>query len=97
MLKGNARTSAFIGNSNARTFDLHPGDVMIYPSNCGHYIENKGTEDVVWIELYKSNVVEDISLTQWLALTPPEIVSQVLKVPMDFVSGLKKERQVIIA
>jgi len=38
--------------------------------------------------------VADISLTQWLALTPPEIVSSVLKIPVDVVLTLKKEKQV---
>jgi hypothetical protein len=35
-------------------------------------------------------------LTQWLALTPPDIVSQVLKVPIEFVDKLKKDKQVLI-
>lgn len=63
-----------------------------------HYIENTSdTEDLVWIEVYKSDRVADISLTQWLALTPPEIVAQTLNVSLSFVEGLQKEKQVLIA
>lgn len=62
-----------------------------------HYIENTSdTEDLVWIELYKSDRVVDISLTQWLALTPPEVVAQTLKVPLEFVKSLKQEKQILI-
>jgi hypothetical protein len=62
-----------------------------------HYIENTGDEDLVWIELYKSDRVADISLQQWLALTPADIVANVLNVDIDFVETLKKEKLVLIA
>jgi hypothetical protein len=62
-----------------------------------HYIENTGTEDLIWIEIYKADRVADISLQQWLALTPADIVANVLNVPIDFVDSLKKEKQVLIA
>ncbi|KAL2208238.1 putative oxalate decarboxylase oxdC [Sarocladium strictum] len=95
--KGKARASVFTGNTNARTFDFTAGDTAVFPDNSGHYIENVGDEDLIWIEIYKSDRVADIPLTQWLALTPPDIVSQVLKVPIEFVEKLKKEKQVLIA
>jgi hypothetical protein len=62
-----------------------------------HYIENTSdADDLVWIEIYKSDRVADISLTQWLALTPADIVAQTLKVPIDFVESLKKDKQVLV-
>jgi oxalate decarboxylase/phosphoglucose isomerase-like protein (cupin superfamily) len=64
--------------------------------HCRHYIENTGTEDLVWIEIYKSDHVADISLTQWLALTPADIVAQTLKVPVSFAQQLKKDKQVLV-
>jgi oxalate decarboxylase len=64
----------------------------------GHYIENTSeTEDLVWLELYKSDRVKDISLAQWLALTPAGIVSSVLKIPVEVAQTLKKEKQLLIA
>ena len=53
-------------------------------------------ETLEWVEIYKSDRVADISLTQWLALTPGDIVASVLKVPLDFVDQLKKEKQLLI-
>ncbi|TDZ25925.1 putative oxalate decarboxylase [Colletotrichum orbiculare MAFF 240422] len=95
--KGKGRATVFIGSGAARTFDFAPGDTAAFPDNSGHYIENTSeTEDLVWIELYKSDRVVDVPLTQWLALTPPEIVAQTLKVPVEFVEQLKKERQILV-
>ncbi|KAL2009980.1 hypothetical protein VTN00DRAFT_5787 [Thermoascus crustaceus] len=95
--KGTARATVFIGNSKARTFDFTAGDTAVFPDNSGHYIENTSdTEKLVWVEIYKSDRVADISLTQWLALTPADIVANVLKVDIEVVKHLKKEKQILL-
>ena len=82
----------------ARTFDFSAGDTAVFPDNAGHYIENtSANETLQWIEIYKSDRVIDISLTQWLALTPPGIVAETLKIPLEVAQGLRKEKQLIIA
>ncbi len=43
----------------------------------------------------KSDRVEDISLTQWLALTP-DIVASTLNVSRSVVDDFKKEKQLLI-
>ena len=68
------------------------------PDNAGHYIENTSqNETLVWIEVYKADRVLDNSLQQWLALTPAPIVASVLRIPVDVVRNMKKEKQVLIA
>ncbi|KAF2663033.1 oxalate decarboxylase [Lophiostoma macrostomum CBS 122681] len=95
--EGEGRATVFIGASNSRTFDFSAGDTAVFPDNSGHYIENTSkTQNLTWIEIYKSDRVADISLAQWLALTPADIAAAVLKVPVDFVEKLKKEKQVLI-
>ncbi|KAL6853078.1 hypothetical protein ACO1O0_007631 [Amphichorda felina] len=96
--QGKAQATAFIGNGNARTFDFSAGDTAVFPDNSGysHYIENVGDEDLIWIEAYKSDRVADIPLTQWLALTPADIVANTLKIPLEIAQSLKKEKQVLI-
>ncbi|KAF2154537.1 Bicupin, oxalate decarboxylase/oxidase [Myriangium duriaei CBS 260.36] len=97
-LSGNARATVFIGGSTARTFDFSAGDTAVFPDNSGHYVENTSkNETLVWLELYKSDRVQDISLTQWLALTPIHTVAEVLNISTDVVKNLKKEKQLIIA
>ncbi|KAL1655546.1 hypothetical protein SLS61_002011 [Didymella pomorum] len=95
--EGKGRATVFTGNSNSRTFDFGPGDTAVFPDNSGHYIENTSeTQNLTWIEIYKADRVADVSLTQWLALTPADIVADVLKLPLDVVEGLKKEKQVLV-
>lgn len=68
------------------------------PNNAlGHYVENTSdTEKLVWIEIYKSDRVADISLAQWLALTPADTVANTLKVDIEVVKQIKKEKQLIV-
>ncbi|KAF3932393.1 hypothetical protein ABW19_dt0205818 [Dactylella cylindrospora] len=94
---GTARATVFQGNALARTFDFNPGDTAVFPDNTGHYIENTSkTEDLVWVEIYKSDRVADIPLSQWLALTPPDLVAQLLNVSPEFVKSISKEKQVLV-
>ncbi|GIZ37665.1 hypothetical protein CKM354_000110700 [Cercospora kikuchii] len=96
--QGQARATVFMGSGAARTFDFFAGDTAVFPDNSGHYVENTSeTEDLIWIEIFKADRVADISLTQWLALTPAPLVAQVLNISIDAVKGLKKEKQLIIA
>lgn len=50
----------------------------------------------MWIEIYKSDKVADISLMQWLALTPPAMAAQTLKVDIGVIEKLKKDKQLLI-
>jgi oxalate decarboxylase len=64
----------------------------LYWPDAGHYIENTSEEeDLIWVEIYKADRVKDIPLTQWLALTPADIVANVLKIPIEIVENLKKQ------
>ncbi|KAK1138541.1 hypothetical protein N8T08_002427 [Aspergillus melleus] len=96
--RGQARATVFIGDSKARTFDFGAGDTGVFPEDSGHYIENTSdTEKLIWIEIYKSDRVADISLAQWLALTPADVVAQTLKVDLEVVKRIKKEKQTFVA
>lgn len=86
-----------MGGSKARTFDFSAGDTAVFPDNSGHYIENTSDDEtLIWIEIYRSDRVADIPLTQWLALTPADIVAATLKIPIETVRQMKKEKQVLI-
>jgi oxalate decarboxylase/phosphoglucose isomerase-like protein (cupin superfamily) len=63
----------------ARTFDFRAGDVGFVPFAMGHYVENAGTTPMRFLEIFKSNDFVDVSLDQWMALTPPELVEAHLK------------------
>ncbi|KAL4759125.1 oxalate decarboxylase family bicupin [Aspergillus foveolatus] len=95
--KGTGRATVFIGDSKARTFDFAAGDTAVFPDNSGHYIENNSDDEpLVWLEFYKSDRVADISLAQWLALTPAETVANTLKIDIEVVKQIKEEKQLLI-
>jgi len=48
------------------------------------------TEELVRIEIYKSDGVADISLSKWLALTPADIVASTLKIDVGVEEGLRR-------
>jgi oxalate decarboxylase family bicupin protein len=54
-LAGKARISVFAAEGNARTFDYAAGDCGYIPKAMTHYVENIGTEDVVFLEVLQAD------------------------------------------
>lgn len=75
-LTGTGRMTVFAADGRARTFDYRAGDVGYVPFAYGHYIENTGTETLWFFEIFKSDRFADISLNQWMALTPKDLVRE---------------------
>ena len=69
-LSGRARITIYAAPSSSQTFDYGAGDVGYIPMVFSHYIENIGDEEVVFLEMLKAPKFEDISVSQWLGLTP---------------------------
>jgi oxalate decarboxylase len=66
--------TVFAAESHARTFGDGAGDVGYVPHVMGHYVENTGATPLRFLELFRSRRYADVSLGQWLALTPPALV-----------------------
>ena len=96
-LEGEARMTVFDTGSLARTFNYRAGDVGTVPRAAGHYIENTGDGPLTFLALFASPVYQDVSLQQWLALLPPELVKAHLGLPDEVIAGLKKDKQSIVA
>lgn len=94
-LAGSARITVFVAPSSSQTFDYTAGDVGYIPAASSHYIENTGTEDVVFLEVLQAPKFTDISVAQWLALTPSQIVKDTLGLPDDAIAGLPKQKTYI--
>ena len=75
-ISGKGRMTLFANHSDARTIDFNPSDVGYAPATLPHYIENTGTEDLVYLEMFKAPVYQDVSLNNWIAALPPELVKQ---------------------
>lgn len=95
-LTGQARMTVFAGNGNARTFDYRAGDVGYVPFAMGHYIQNTGSQSLWFLEMFKSDRFVDISLNQWMALTPRQLVQDNLQVGPELLDSLRKEKWPVV-
>jgi oxalate decarboxylase len=91
-LSGQARMGVFAGSGQARTFDFQAGDVGYVPFGMGHYVENTGTTTLRFLEMFKSSYYADVSLNQWLALTPPELLKVHLNLDEQVTKALSKTK-----
>jgi len=73
-ISGQGKMTVFASSGKARTFDYRAGDVGYVPFAMGHYILNTGEQPLRFLEMFRSDRFADVSLNQWLALTPPELV-----------------------
>jgi oxalate decarboxylase len=95
-ISGRGRMTVFGSSNRARTFDYLAGDVGYVPFAMGHYVENTGDEPLRFLEMFRSDRFADISLTQWLALTPAELVKAHLNLDDDSVAALPEDKPVIV-
>jgi oxalate decarboxylase len=95
-LSGQARMTVFGASGTANTFDYQAGDVGYIPRPMGHYIENTGTTTLRFLELFRSDQYADVSLEQWMALTPPELVAAHLNIDRSRISALPKREQIVV-
>ena len=91
-IQGQARMGVFAASGQARTFNFQAGDVGAVPFAMGHYIENTGTTTLRFLEIFKSSYFADVSLNQWMALTPPELVEAHLKLDPQVMQALHKKK-----
>lgn len=95
-LSGKARMTVFNSVKNARTFNYVAGDVGYVPKNLGHYIENIGDEPLRILNIFSKPIYRDVSLNNWLALTPPDLVKGHLGLGDEFMKALRQERCSIV-
>jgi len=95
-LSGKGRMTVFGSESKARTFDYQAGDVGYVPFAMGHYIENTGTETLTFLEMFKSPRYADVSLTQWMALTPHALVQAHTKMDRAQIDGLPTQKHPVV-
>jgi oxalate decarboxylase len=95
-IAGKARMGVFASSGEARTFDFFENDVGFVPFAMGHYIENTGNTTLRFLEIFKSDYYADVSFDQWLALTPPELVTAHLHNDPQFIAKLRKDKVPVV-
>jgi oxalate decarboxylase len=95
-ISGKGRMTVFATGSRARTADFEAGDVGYVQQTLPHYIENTGDTDLRFLEMFKSSFYQDLSLSEWLSHTPPELVMAHLNIDKATLDALPKEKLVIV-
>jgi oxalate decarboxylase len=94
-VSGHGRMTVFEAGGKARTFDFQGGDVGYIKMSRPHYIENMGTEDLLFLEVFPIGTYQDISAAEWLAHTPSRLVDQHIKTGEEFVEKINKKEATV--
>jgi oxalate decarboxylase len=94
-VSGKGRMTVFQAGGKARTFDFQGGDVGYIRMSRPHYIENTGTGELVFLEVFPTGIYQDISAAEWLAHTPARLVDQHIKTGEEFVEKINKKEAIV--
>ncbi len=95
-VKGSAQMGVFNTGPKAVTNNFKPGDIGYIKANLGHYIKNVGNDDLVFLEVFRSGAYVDMSLSQWLARTPPAMVTATFNISPEDIARLPKNGPVVV-
>ena len=95
-MQGSARMTVFNTGPHANTTDFRAGDVGVVGRNFGHYVENTGDDDLVFVETFRSDHYEEVSLANWLSHLPPKLVSAHLNIPEETLAKFPRGAQGIV-
>ena len=73
-ISGQARMTVFASQNTARTFNFQAGDVGTCRFRWVITSRISGTTPLRFLEIFRSDYFADVSLAQWLAFTPHELV-----------------------
>jgi oxalate decarboxylase len=95
-ISGKGRMTVVATGNRARTLDFQEGDVGYVEKTLLHYVENTGDTDLVFLEMFKSNMYQDMSFSEWLSHTPPELVMAHLNIDRATYDTIPKEEIVVV-
>ena len=95
-IAGQGRMTVFFNGGKARTADFNAGDVGYVPRTFGHYIENTGDTDLIYLEMFKASEYQDLSLSDWLAHTPPALVMAHLNLNKETLQAIPKDKAPVV-
>lgn len=96
-LAGTGRMTIVMPEGRARTMDFRANDVGFVPAVAGHYIENTGRTDVLFLEMFKAPRFLDISLNNWIRRMPQQMATAHLNLDAATLAKIPAEKQEIIA
>ncbi len=95
-LQGKGRMTVFFTAAKARTMDFNAGDIGYVPQTLGHYIENTGDTDLIFIEMFKSSRFQDLSLSTWVTHAPPQLMMDHLRISEETLKAIPQGNSTIV-
>jgi oxalate decarboxylase len=95
-IAGKGRMTVFTPVGNARTMDYNANDIGYVPAVAGHFVENTGDTDLVFLELFATSEFQDVSLNNWLRRLPSGMVSQHLNLDAASIKKIPADKQGIL-
>lgn len=95
-IAGQARMTVFDTGPKVQTADFRAGDIGYVKKSLGHYVQNTGDTDLVFLEIFKSDRFAEVSLADWLKHTPPKIVQEHLNIDPAILARLPATRAEVL-
>jgi oxalate decarboxylase len=95
-ISGKGRMTVFGTGGRARTLDFETGDVGYVQKTLPHYVENTGNTDLKFLEMFRTSQFQDLSLSEWLTHTPPDLVVAHLNLDKATLNSIPKEAHVVM-
>jgi oxalate decarboxylase len=95
-VKGSAQMAVFNTGPSAVTTNFNPGDIGYVKRNFGHYIKNVGGTDLVFLEIFRTDTYQDMSLSDWLTHTPAALVEAHFNVSVQDIAKFPSNIPVVV-
>jgi oxalate decarboxylase len=78
------------------TANFHAGDIGYVKKGLGHYLENTGNTDLVYMAVFHADRFEEVLLFDWLAHSPIDMVAETLNLDPSVVAQFPKNRPEVV-
>jgi oxalate decarboxylase len=94
ILNGTGRATVFNTGPAAITANFHAGDIGYVKREL--YLENTGNTDLVYTEGFRADRFEEVSLSDWLAHSPIDMVAETLSLDPSVIAQFPKNRPDVV-
>lgn len=95
-VQGTGRMTVALTGAKARTMDFNAGDVGYVPHMAGHYIENTGNDEVIFVEMFRTPQYQSISVNEWISNMPDKMAQAHLKLPLSAIRRTPSSQLVVL-
>jgi oxalate decarboxylase len=99
VIKGRVRTTVISPDGTSEINDFDPGDVWYFPRGHGHMLQGLGPGEAHFVLIFDDGAFSEFgtfSSTDWLAHTPPEVLSKALGLPASAFASFPKDELYIV-